>query len=189
MKTILKSIASVSLGHPFRGKIEPVENGNGNVIQIKNITEDGDLLWQDIQRASVKSRLEVNWLQPKDIILPNRGTKTKAACLDDVPSNTVTTPHFYNIRVCEPCIDPLFLTWQINQIKTQRYFDKTAEGSRQLSLRKSIVEDIEVVIPTIDEQHTVIKLFAAARREKAAYSELLRNRDEQLQSIARAILQ
>lgn len=189
MKTTLKAIANVSLGHPFRGKIEPDERGNGNVIQFKNIAEDGSLLWHDVLRTQVKSRLEVNWLQPGDIILPNRGTRIRATCLVDLPDSTVTTPHFYNIRVCDPCIDPLFLAWQINQKPTQRYFEKTAEGSRQLSLRKSIVEDIEIVIPSFAEQRSIMNIYAAAQKEKEIYAELLRNRTSLLECIAKHILE
>jgi restriction endonuclease S subunit len=189
MRALLKELAVVSLGHPFRGKIEPVENGNGSVIQIKNINEEGEIFWHDLQKVNVKSRLKVDWLQALDIILPNRGTKTKAACIIDPPSKVVTTPHFYNIRVRDSGIDPKFLTWQINQIQTQRYFEKTAEGSRQLSLRKSIVENIEVVIPSIVEQQTIISIYEAAQKEKAIYNKLLQNRATQLKCIANAILQ
>lgn len=189
MRVLLKELAVVSLGHSFRGKIESVENGNGSVIQIKNISEEGEIFWHDLQKTNVKSRLEVDWLQAMDIVLPNRGTKTKAVCIIDPPSNVVTTPHFYNIRVSDTGIDPKFLTWQINQIQTQRYFEKTAEGSRQLSLRKSIVENIEIVIPSIVEQQTIISIYEAAQKEKAIYNKLLQNRAMQLKCIANAILQ
>lgn len=185
---LLKEIANVSSGHPFRGKIAERNDGNGKVIQIKNVDEDGKITWDKLITSSIQSRFDINWLRANDIIIPNRGRKLVSAYLEQEPLGVVVTPHFYIIRVVDNRIDPAFLSWQLNQRVAQRYFEMSAEGSLQVSLRKAVVEDIQLTIPPLDVQKTIVKLNDTIQKEKALLMSLIKNREMELHGIAKNLL-
>lgn len=185
---LLKEIANVSSGHPFRGKIVESNDGNGKVIQIKNVDEDGTIDWDNLITSDIQSRFNINWLRANDIIIPNRGRKLVSAHLEHEPRGVVVTPHFYIIRVFDDQVDPAFLSWQLNQSVSQRYFEVSAEGTLQTSIRKAVVEDIQLTIPPIGIQKKIVKLNDACNKEKTVLTSLIENRKKELQGITNSLL-
>ncbi|WP_324292728.1 hypothetical protein [Maridesulfovibrio sp.] len=151
--------------------------------------DDCSIQWDSLIRTELTGRRQPNWLQQDDILFLIRGSRNIAVFLEDVPFNCVISPHFLLLRTKPDAkILPAFAAWQMNQIPAQRYFGISAEGSAQRSIRKGVLSDLPIVIPSMAEQKAVINLALAARKEAAIYSKLIANREQEIRSVASRIL-
>ncbi len=194
MKEILKDIAEIKSGHPFRGAIKEFRNGNGYVIQTRDQTADGQIEWMQLVKTEVLGRKEPEWLQAGEIIFAARGHRNLASVIkrNDVEClklPVVCSPHYFQLRINQSAeIMPEFLTWQLNQVTAQRYFQQSAEGSAQVSIRRTVLENTPIVVPTMQKQHMIIALNDQANKEKQIYQRLIALRQTELNAIAKQTL-
>lgn len=178
-------------GYPFRSSIPDDPEGPVGVVQMKDVSEDG-INWSGLVRTDLPGRREPDWLRPRDVLLLNRGSRTLAVCLDEVPIQAVISPHFYLLRIKPGALLlPEFLAWQINQAPAQRHFQSCAVGTLQMSLRRSSVEEfllLLLVVPDLITQKRVVELASLVRQEVALYEKLIENRRQVLKAIAEDIL-
>lgn len=98
-------------------------------------------------------------------------------------------PHIYVIRVKAPQqLLPAFLAWQLNQAPAQRYLRQSAEGSNQLSIRRTVLDMTPIRLPPLSLQQAVIALEQAAQAERAALHALINNRTAELAILAERLL-
>lgn len=144
----LGAVADVRQGYPFRGAIPEAPTGNVRVIQMKDLTRAGLRDCDSLITTEVDGRKGPDWLRDQDLLFVARGTSNYAVLLDDPPQRTVCSPHLYVIRVTQlQRLLPGFLAWQLNQLPAQRYLHQSAEGSHQLSIRRTELEKVEIRIP------------------------------------------
>ena len=187
----LRDIADIRLGHPFRGSIPIIEEGNTNVVQVRDINYFDEININNLVKTELKGRKSPDWLFPKDILFVCRGARHFATIVKDVPENTVCSPHFFLIRLRDYSADktlPEFISWQLNQKLTQRYFVASAEGSNQISVRKQELEQTPIVLPPIESQRCIVNIHNTAIKEKKLHLQLIENRQQQLEVIAKKIL-
>lgn len=185
---LLKEIANIRAGHPFRGAIKEVEQGNGFVVQVKNVGEDAQVDWNNLLKTQVAGRKEPEWLKKGDIIFISRGPRITAAAIETPVKPTVCSQHFFVIEVTSEHVEPEFLAWQLNQSSAQLYFQKSAEGSAQVSIRRPVLEETPLTFPDLDTQRKVIAVAKCALREKQVHLQLIQNRAQQLAAIAQKLL-
>ncbi|WP_299977085.1 restriction endonuclease subunit S [uncultured Pseudoteredinibacter sp.] len=189
MQAILSDIAIVKAGHPFRGTIPKHTEGNAHVVQIRDIDNDGFILWDQLIQTMITGRKCPDWLKTGDVLFAARGQRNIAACIDKVDTPTICAAHYFLIQVQQPStILPQFLAWQLNQEKAKRYFAQSAEGSSQVSIRRTVLESTPLFIPTIQEQQAIVALDRKAKQEKRVLNALINNRAQQMQAIARELL-
>lgn len=185
----LKHIASVNAGYPFRGKIEE-SSGTGIVaVQMKDVSPVKGVEWTSCTETSLEGKRAPNWLRTGDILFAARGSRNYAVSIDlETARNegfrSVASPHFYIIRCEKEQILPEFLAWQLNQPPCQRYFDQQSEGSLTKSVRRSVLEETLVAVPSLTAQEAIVGLEKTLRKERELLEQLIRNGDALLSSIA-----
>jgi hypothetical protein len=185
----LSAAARIVLGHPFRGAIRSVPGGSTRVVQLRDITPSGLLSCDNLLTTELQGRKSPDWLGNQDIVFVARGANTFAALVANPPPRTVCSPHLYIIRVLQPhALLPAFLAWQLNQIPAQRYLRQSAEGSNQLSIRRSVLEMTPIRVPPLARQHAIIALDRVAQAERLALHALIKNRDTELAILAERLL-
>ncbi|MBA3016527.1 MAG: restriction endonuclease subunit S [Proteobacteria bacterium] len=186
----LASLASISGGYSFRGAVPEVAGGPLRVVQMKDVCTDGTLSWETTLRAEMpKSRRPLNLLQQDDVLVLSRGLRYSATHVNSIPGPALCTLHFFLIRANKG--SPLamdFLAWQINQDPAQRYLIQNAEGSAQRSIRRSVLEDLLIVLPPIEIQRLVVELDRQAKAERDKLQTLIDNRTKQLKLLAKELL-
>ena len=188
MNKTLSEIAIVKAGHPFRGKIPDNKDGNAQVVQIRDIDNDGNIHWDQVIRSNTTGRKTPDWLQKGDVLFAARGMRNTAGYVEEVAQPTVCAPHYFLIQVMDNHLLPEFLAWQLNQNNAQRYFANSAEGSAQMSIRRAVLEATALVIPTIEKQYAIVRFDNKVKQEKLLLKALIRNREKQVQCIAKEIL-
>jgi restriction endonuclease S subunit len=190
----LKEIAEVRSGHSFRGSIKETLDGNGFVIQTRDQSADGRIDWSNLIHTDVAGRKEPEWLQAGDVIFAARGIRNLASWISEndlsgLALPVICSPHYFQIRLdSATALLPEFLAWQLNQSVAQRYFQQSAEGTMQVSIRRSVLEETPITIPPIEIQRKVVALSQRAHREEQIYQELIELRQMEMQAIANHVL-
>ncbi|WP_458793543.1 restriction endonuclease subunit S domain-containing protein, partial [Aeromonas caviae] len=81
-------------------------------------------------------------------------------------------------------LSPEFLAWQLNQSPCQRYFELHAEGSAAKSIRRQVLEEAPIGIPSLARQAAIMKLAHSLREERSLMQQLQRNGEQMMQAIA-----
>ena len=194
----LGQLVEVRAGHPFRGSV-PVahadgvgDEGDAQVIQMRDVSSTGVVAWPTLVRTSLSGSRSPDWLRDGDLLFAARGTRNYAICLEDVPARTVCAQYFFVLRGkktgAPAVVLPAYLAWHINSGPSQRYLASNAEGTDQLSIRRTVLEDMPIAIPTLDRQRLLIALAEAATRERRCLEALIQTREQQLDALAHQLL-
>lgn len=192
-RSILRDLASIGPGYPFRGKLVLDNRGDAFVVQFRHVVV-GKLLDDDsgegLDRANLPGRKQPDYLRAGDVLFMAKGTRNHAVVIGDVPQNTVCTPNFYHIRL-KPNVDglmPEFLAWQLNHSDAQRYFSICSQGSVAPSVTKAQLGELPIVIPTLENQKLMIELAGAAIHEQELLSQLIANRQRMIDLVGSQLL-
>ena len=185
--TRLSDIADIRSGHPFRGSIEPDINGDVHVVQVRNTKATGEIVQDEVITTTLTSKKQPDWLKTGDILFVAKGAKHYSALVEDLPKQTVCSPHFFLVRIkpaFKELVTPEFICWQLNQLPAQRYFQTTAEGSLYLSVRRKILEYVPITMLPIEKQRQLTAMHRCAVKERKVLRQLIDNRQKQLEAIA-----
>lgn len=181
----LRNLASIAAGYPLRGAVDDLNHGQVAIIQMRNVDAEAGVSWNQVQRVELPSRRPAALLVAGDILFTTRGTRNFAMALDVVEGEAVCSPHFFVIRVCAANqIEPQFLAWQINQRPAQEYLQREATGSHILNIRREVIESLQIAVPPLATQRTIVALANTACAERTALTRLIDNRSQQLEAIA-----
>ena len=188
-KMKLRDLAEIRSGYPFRGAVKENPRGEAAVVQIKNVDPDEGIDWAALIQTDLTGRRKPDWLQTGDILFTARGNRNVAVYVGGAPKKAVCAPQFFLIRPkSDQPVLPQFVAWQINQPEAQRYFAQSAEGTLITSIRRKILEDMPLHLPSREKQELVAKLCEAAQQEKRLLTELIENRKKQLHIVAKNLL-
>jgi len=192
MQTVQKSLsdlATISAGHPIRDAVRDVPGGDVAVVQIKNVDAETGVEWPAVARTKLTGRRDPDWLKSGDVLFSARGHRNVAVCLDQPPARAVCSPHFFLIRVKDgKSTIPEFLAWQMNLPRAQQYFKQSATGSYITSIRRQVLETLQLQVPSLDRQRLLVRLADAVKREKHLMERLIENRQRELDLVAQELL-
>lgn len=181
----LGSLSSVAAGYPLRHSAEELADGDIGFVQLKNVSLERGIDWDDVARIELPSKRNQAWLTQNDVIFSARGSRTLAYPVIDPPDRTVCAPQFYVISVADTAkILPEFLAWQMNQRAAQDYFQREATGSYILNIRRSALEQLPISVPPLREQELIVAYWRAAQRERLTLERLIETTEAQLGAIA-----
>jgi hypothetical protein len=187
-KMILSSVAVLKSGYPFRGSIEESADGDVLALQMKDVDRNVGVDWSGAARTTLAGRKQPDWLKAGDVLFVSKGARFYAVCIDEPPTPSVCSPHFFNLQVLPQVrLLPEFLAWQINQPPFQRQLQQAAEGSSQLSIRRPVLESLTLCVPPLADQARIVALVDLARRERHTLQRLIHNRELQLQAVAEGL--
>jgi hypothetical protein len=183
-KSELRDVAEISAGHPLRSAVDDFAAGDTGIIQMRNVDPEAGVDWARVSRIELPPARRIEFLVPGDVIFSTRGTRTYAVALGEAPFPTVCSPHFFVLRIRTAEVEARFLAWQINQAPAQEYLQREATGSHILNIRREVIERLEIVIPSLARQATIVAFAEAATSEKRLLSALIDNRQQQMNALA-----
>ena len=187
MKTILGHIANIQTGIFAK----PIAEGDIVYLQSKHFNEYGQLtsvLHPDLMHSNIT---EKHLLKNGDVLFAAKGTKNFAACYEGLPAGqagknqaAVASTSFFVIRLQENFQDkilPEFLAWLINHPVSQNFLKGKAIGSSIVSISKSVLEELEISIPDLKTQKTILKITQLSNSEKKIRQQIETLRGKQIQ--------
>ena len=188
----LSELVIIQAGYPFRGAIQSIPTGSVKAVQAKDISELGVLCCDDLIVTELSGKREADWLKQGDILFIAKGSKHVASFIDRDLERTTCAPSLFLLHIKPQwldLVDPLFITWQLNQMPLQQYFQRSAEGSMQISIRKPVLAAAPIALPDLQTQRTIAKLYSASLKENELLYKLINNRQQQLNAIAAELMQ
>ena len=189
----LKQIATINAGYPFRGKIPEVPGSAMVAVQMKDVSLTEGIRWSDCLETELTGKREPDYLTTGDILVAARGSHNYAVQVDQalatIGKQAVAAPHFFVISLKKKDILPEFLVWLLNQTPAQRYFEQNAEGTLTKSIRRSVLEDVPVVVPPLAKQRTIISMATTLRDEHKLIQKLVSNGERMMSAIAKDLFE
>jgi restriction endonuclease S subunit len=180
LKTTIKHIANIQTGIFAK----PMPEGQIVYLQAKYFDENGQLissLHPDLKAENISDR---HLLQHGDVLFAAKGTKNFAAWYESKNQPAVASTSFFVIRVQEDFqnkILPEFLVWLINHPSSQKILKGKAMGTSIVSISKSVLEELEISIPDLQTQKTILKITQLRNLEKKLKLQIETLREKQIQ--------
>lgn len=162
LKTTLKHIATIQTGVFAK----PVAKGEIVYLQARHIDENGKiagLLHPDLKAEDVS---EKHILRPGDVLFAAKGSKNFAAVIEESNLSLVASTSFFVIRLKDNNVLPQYLVWYMNSATTQALLKSTAIGSSMASISKTTLEKLDIPVPDIQTQQTILSIVNYRNKEK-----------------------
>lgn len=184
-KTLLKRIVisnGIASGYSFRGKIKGSLNGDLRVVQLKDMENDYSNIGNDCTYIDGSDIKEKYCLEVGDILFISKGANNFATVYDLKDGvATVASSVFYVIKVDTSKANPYYVAWYINKSRVQQYFTTHASGTYSLSINKEVVEDIPLLLPSLEVQGKIARVAELAKKEQYIYNALREKRNQLLE--------
>lgn len=159
---------------------QPGSLGNVIYLQLSHFNLHGDLKRIAFPDLPMEHRLEKHLLHGSEVLFAAKGSRNFAWAYKPSTGKAVASSAFFVIRLVQEFHSqalPAYLAWYINQPWSQLYFGGIAKGTALHSISKSSLEALEIALPPMSKQNTIIHFSKLKKRELD-----LKNRIEQLQS-------
>jgi len=176
----LGDIAKVQSGHLSRGSIEPHEDGTHFLLQARDV--DANLL---TYRTETLIRFNPamprrDWvLKSGDVLFMARGSRNFSVIIKGIPDPVLAAACFFILRVSNERVLPDYLCWYLNQPQVERYLiQHSGRGVHMPVVRRSVLENIDVPIPTLEIQKKIMETQILMKEEQALLNNLAEKRKE-----------
>lgn len=182
MTILLKHIAAIQTGLFAK----TVSEGEIVYLQAKHFDEYGQLSSTLHPDLKANKTTEKHLLRHGDVLFAAKGTKNFAAWYENKNQPAVASTSFFVIRLEESFRDkilPEFLVWFINHPTSQKFLKGRAIGTSIVSISKSVLEELEVSIPDLQTQKTILKITQLRNSEKKIKQQIETLREKQIQQL------
>jgi restriction endonuclease S subunit len=177
MKTILKNIATIQTGL-FANDFK---NGEIVYLQTKHFNDDGTLkqsLYPDLSRNKID---ENHILKNGDVLFAAKGGRNFAIPYINIKYLCVASTSFFVIRIIDENILPEYLSWFLNHPSTLRILKSQAIGTSIPSISKAVLQELELSIPDLKTQKTIVHIADLRKKEKKILLDIESLREHQIQ--------
>lgn len=171
----LHHIADVRMGVTLRGRdaTRPVPHGSCFMIRISDLSNDGHLTPDELLQFEPGDDIKPDYfLRRGDILLPNRGTRCTAYVYDLSLTNVLVGAQFYIIRPNEGKVRADYLAWFLRTDVAAAHFALRRKGTLVQTVQRKDVLELELPLPPLAKQDTLIALDDLAIQERQLSTEL-----------------
>jgi hypothetical protein len=162
MKIRLGQIASINTG--LFARPQPI--GDIVYVQLKHFNGFGALQEQLHADLKADAVLERHLLEPGNVLYSAKGSRNFAAVFDRQEKQCVASTTFFIIRLHERNILPEYLAWYLNHPHKVQFLKSKAKGTSIISIQKKTLEEMEIDIPFIDTQQSILKIYNLHKKQK-----------------------
>lgn len=172
----LKHVAKILIGYQTRAGIPGNPDGTYKLIKGKDLHRTGDLDCSNLLTFTPDQTPKYGLIEPEDILFQARGIEHFAYCVEKPSPNLVASSTFYIIRADKENVVPQYLTWWINQIPAQQFFESSPQTANISFIKKGFLSELPVPVPDIEIQKLVCKTIMLARDEAALHRDIAERR-------------
>jgi type I restriction enzyme S subunit len=161
LKYALADVPYPIVDGPFGTQLKADEYTDSGVplVRISNLDFKGNLTLEDIKFISEQKALEIQRSRIKlnDIIIGKTGATIGKSGLNDKIEYGIVSSSCLKISVDENKLLPLFFRYYVTSANFQNIILQTASGSTRDTINITPMANIEVVIPTLEEQIKIVQ--------------------------------
>ncbi|MBW6492367.1 MAG: restriction endonuclease subunit S [Lentimicrobium sp.] len=177
MKTLIKEITNIQTG------LFAKPSGAGEVVylQSKHFDEYGQLHALLHPDLAAKGISEKHLLKDGDVLFAAKGAKNFAAVYENHNKPAVASTSFFVMRITDKNVMPEYLAWLLNSPSIQATIKAQAIGTSIASISKIVLEGLEIIVPEIEKQNTILQIIKLRNKEKALKQKIETLREKQIQ--------
>jgi hypothetical protein len=165
---LLREIAHIQPGLPFRSRIEAEPMGEHAVIQARDLGADGHVKLETAARLrSLPSAARGSLLRVGDILFQPRGTRFPAAMFKaPIGVSAVAAAPLWIVRGDPTQVVPDFLMAVLMSAATQTMLRQAAVGTYVPQVPRQAIEGLRIELPDLQSQSTLADLARLELREQ-----------------------
>ncbi len=161
---ILKDIVDIKVGYTFRGKIHNEDGADTVIIQLRDINYNLNTINRPSTFINSKKFKSNHFIESGDILFVAKGYR-RSAVLYDSNAKAIATSVFFIIKVNHDIILPEYLVWFLNNRESQEFFDKMKTGTTTLNIKKEVLQNMEIEVPSMETQNKIVRYNQLSQRE------------------------
>lgn len=162
----LSDIAAIQVGYTFRSRIEANPEGNALVIQMKDIRDDGVVDLDTLTRTFLDDFKDTQLAVANDIVFRARGQNNTAGIMGADINNAIVAAPLIRIRITKAIAYPRYVMWFINQPDSQKKLASNAKGTSLKMISKEDLEQLEISLPSIEQQQRIVEISLLEEKEQ-----------------------
>jgi restriction endonuclease S subunit len=182
----LSELVKIKTGVSFRKGIKHQVDGVYDVVQMTNLSVEG-VLDTDLARVDVPRLNPEHVLMDGDVLIISKGTNNRAVFFEKKKRPTVATSAFFILRR-QGNLSPHYLSWFLNHPNTQGHFKKFQMGSTAVSLKKAVLEELDIPMPILRNQQRLGKIHELQNRERQLTNDIQTLREKYINAASFKII-
>ena len=177
MKTILKHIANIQTGIFAR----TTAKGDVVYLQARHFDDYGAIsstLHPDLKMENITDK---HLLRDGDVLFAAKGAKNFATAYESHNQPAVASTTFFVIRLHDTGMMPHYLAWLLNNPVSQSFLKRNALGSSIASISKTVLEELEITVPSLHIQECILEITRLGKKENALLLKIAGLRQMQIQ--------
>ena len=171
------------MGYSFRSRIQSMDSGAVAVIQMKDLTDENTVDCNNLTYIDITKFNDNHYVKKGDLIFRSRGLCATSAIVLDGPGIAVVSSPLLKIRVTNPTVMPEYLNWFISQLPAQIFLASHAKGTTQQMISKEALEQLEVLLPPLEKQKSIVALATLEVEEQRILKQLAIKRKQYVSAI------
>lgn len=184
MKVKLGDIAQLQFGYYAK----PDEVGNAAYVQAKHFDDWGKQRYNIDTFITINSKNEGHLLEEGDILLVGKGLRNFAWVYHKAVGPAIASSIFFVIKPDKEKAFPEFLNIIFNSPKIQSYFQTLGAGSSIPSIRKSELEALPLMIPSLKVQKKAMEISRLHHQDMEISKQIMEKKQKIYQSITQHLI-
>lgn len=174
---LLSELANIKLGLAFKKAVKDIgEQGEFFLIQTKDITPAGEILFNKLSRVRPEISPTNHTLETGDILLRLRGPVFSSVVFNNSPEKpTLATNQIAVIRCNPEYVEPHYMNWYLNSTLGQRYFNAINEGTGITKISAKMIANMRIETPSLEDQKKIEEIQRNWLMQKSKHSQLIKN--------------
>lgn len=186
-ETTLNKVSDIQTG-PFGSQLhnsDYVKEGTP-IITVEHLLDDRITHSEDIPKVSIDdtARLSKRYsLKEGDIVFSRVGSVDRSAYVSESENGWLFSGRLLRVRPNKEIVSSRWLDYWLRQEKIKQFVRQIAVGATMPSINTSLLGEVPVLLPSLDEQNTIAQIFYTLEKK----IDILRKQNDTLEQIAQAI--
>ncbi len=156
--------------------------GGVRVVQMKDLDTHNEINTDQLATIELKSFPSSHLLRKGDILFRSRGITNTSVCFRGGAEAILAAP-MLRLQIIGGTVTPEYISWFINQPKTQHWLSSRAEGTSVKMIGKKVLADLPVPVPDRKTQDQIVALHTLFMREQSLLTAIKQKRKKQISGI------
>jgi len=175
----LKDFANVRTGFVLSRKQADAQTGiRYPLLNLRCIQKEGVVNLNEADEYVAKEPLKEEYLSQKGDVVVRLSTPYTAVLIDESTSGMAFSSNFAVVRIKNENLLPGFLCWWLNTQEVNRTIYKSATSNILGTARANFLADLELIVPSIENQNKIARLCQLAKKEIQLLKELINEKEK-----------
>jgi hypothetical protein len=184
---LLKDIAEIRSGFPFRKKPERVESGGCCLVQMRNVDRSLGEINGNLEMVKAPDNWKDQRLQSGDVLFTARGQTNGAGVFASNVSNAIAASTLLVLRPRD-LVFPSYLAWYLNLPHTRERLQSMQAGSSIPFIPIDELGKLTIHLPPMELQRKIVDLVLLGQEEQVLMEMLRRKRLALIEGAIRTLL-